>query len=120
MVTEQVEAAFRPAGGSWSAPVAVSDRLRGVDSLRLGMDSEGYALAAWSRTGDGGGYIRERTKQSGTWQAPNAAGISDATGGLDLEVDESGNAVIAYLTSGLEPLDCWAGFGQAFRGLGGT
>jgi hypothetical protein len=43
-----LQAAVRPPGGSWGAPVTLSTELNwGAGGLVLGMDGSGNAIAAW-------------------------------------------------------------------------
>jgi PKD domain len=51
-----IQAALLPVGGSWSAPVDVSDAGQNAEEPDLAMNSKGYAVAVWRRS-DGANQI---------------------------------------------------------------
>jgi PKD domain len=93
-----IQAAVRPAGGGWSAPVDISEGPVGRDPS-VAMDSEGNAIATWLDNESIQSAVR--VASTGTWQAPKAvAGVGlDAgghPGGPALAVDDEGDAVVAW------------------------
>lgn len=102
VVTESVQASFRPAGGTWTAPVALSMPTRLVRDLQVRMDRAGNALAAWIQVaiGDHANVQASfRPAGSAVWQPP--ADVSPTTfgsyaSGLDLALDAAGNAVAVW------------------------
>ena len=70
-----VQAAARPAGGNWSAPVNVSAPSQGCCLFpKVALDGAGTAVAAWERVlKAGSGFVVEaaaRPAATGTWQVP--------------------------------------------------
>jgi hypothetical protein len=70
-----VQAAARPAGGNWSAPVNVSGPSQGCCLFpKVALDGTGTAVAAWERVPTAGsGYVVEaaaRPAGTGMWQVP--------------------------------------------------
>ena len=98
--TEAVEAAFRPAGGSWSAPAALSAPAANFDYLNLAVDGRGDAVALWRRVGDGRVLATARPSASGSWQEAREIGVS--SGQVDLSLDRGGNAVASWLVPGAQ------------------
>jgi hypothetical protein len=94
-----VEAASRPAGGSWQAPAAISAAGRNAIEPQVAVDPAGDAKAVWDLY-DGANYIVEaasRPAGGDSWQAP--VDLS-ATGQNALEpqvaVDPGGDAVAVW------------------------
>ncbi len=95
---QYIQATIRPAGGTWSVPVYISEGPVGMDPS-IAMDAEGNAIVTWLSFGS----IRSavRLASTGTWQAPtNVAAVGlDAgghPGGPALAVDGEGDAVVAW------------------------
>jgi hypothetical protein len=91
-----IQAAFRPAGGAWQAPVNISEK--GASSPQVAFNGQGDALAIWEDY-DGGNYIVQSAFRpaGGAWQTPVA--LSDeAHGAYDTQiaVDGQGDAVAAW------------------------
>ncbi len=65
-----IQAAFRPAGGAWQAPVDLSPvEAPGSVHPSLAVDAQGDAIAVWNRGGDG--PVQEAFRPAGgSWQAP--------------------------------------------------
>lgn len=91
-----VEVAWRPAGGSWSAPHPVATT-NVVQSITVRVDASGTATLVWS---DSVGNVVASRSGWGTnaWQTPvtltGAAG--GANGDLDLAVDPGGKAIAVW------------------------
>jgi hypothetical protein len=68
-----IQAAFRPAGGAWQAPVDLSPvEAPGSVHPSLAVDVQGDAIVTWNRAeGPGGGSVQEAFRPAGgVWQAP--------------------------------------------------
>jgi hypothetical protein len=68
---EILEAASRPAGGSWEAPVDLSATGEDASEPQVTVDSGGDAVAVWKRY-NGANYIIEAASRpaGGSWEAP--------------------------------------------------
>ena len=95
--TEWIVTARRPRGGSWSAPVALSEP-RSLDP-HVVVDGEGNATAMWTRF-DGNNQRVESAERpvGGAWSAP----VDVSAPGQDslwsqVAVDGQGNAVAAWI-----------------------
>jgi hypothetical protein len=102
-VAESVEASVHPAGGGWTAPVAVSAPAYIVSDLQLAFDPVGrFALAAWVQVRAGQPthvQAASLTMGSAAWQQPvdvTAPEPGRHVSGLDLALDPAGNAVAAW------------------------
>jgi hypothetical protein len=99
---EFARAAYRPAGGSWSAPIDVSSEGEQVHALQAAVDPDGNAIVAWAGSqGNLGEFDIAHTAfkpAGGDWEAP--VPISEAGANAypnDLVFDQSGNAAIVWL-----------------------
>jgi hypothetical protein len=94
----RIEAAVRPAGGTFSAPKFISDPGQHANSPLLTIDSQGNAIAAWIRSD--GTHDRVQTAimpAGGNFGAPQT--ISDAAADatdMSLASDPNGNALVTY------------------------
>ncbi len=76
-----IEAAFRPVGGAWQAPVVVSDPSRSSDRPAIAVDPAGDAVIVWQGLGSGNETIGAAVRPAaGTWQAPVAISESSLEG----------------------------------------
>lgn len=84
-----IQTAFKPAGGSWQAPVNISGE--GAASPQVAFDGQGNALAVW----DGeDGTVQAAFKPAGdAWQAPVDIGHG---GGPQVVFDGQGDAVAVW------------------------
>jgi IPT/TIG domain len=100
----EVEAASRPAGGSWQAPVVIST----ADSTwaRVAIDSQGDAVAVWERSAGNNNSVTEAASRpaGGFWQAPVviSPGYGENPG---VAIDSQGDAVAVWATANLEVLE---------------
>ncbi len=100
-----VQAAERPAGGAWRAPVDISGiSASGGDSRnpRVVVDPSGTALAVWVRRNPlTGGYQLQSAERpaGGTWQAPIGASSVDEASAvpLDVAIDARGTALAVWV-----------------------
>ncbi len=96
-----VQAAVRPAGGSWQAPVDLS--AEGEDALepQVTLDSQGDAVAVWERSNGANEVVQGAMRPvGGMWQAPvdlSAAGQNAHD--PQVAVDPQGNAVAVWRSS---------------------
>jgi hypothetical protein len=93
-----IQAASRPAGGSWSAAVDISVAGRNADEPSLAVGGDGTATAVW-RVADGGHFIVQAATlpPGGAWSAPEA--LSAPTGDArtpDVAADGDGNATAVW------------------------
>jgi hypothetical protein len=87
-----IEAATLPAGGVWSAPVALSGT--SASSPTLAVNARGDAVAGW-KTSNGAIFVAER--KSGAWTAPvSIAAPAYRAGGPHLALNGPGDAAIAW------------------------
>ena len=94
-----VQAAVRPPGGSWGAPVTLSTELYfGSGGLVLAMDGAGNAIAAWV-----GSFADEShyavLPAGGSWgpaQTLSNGNVQGAPHSLSLAVSPDGSAVVAF------------------------
>jgi hypothetical protein len=94
----RIEAASRPTGGSWSAPIQISSAgAQGFPVVAL--DAQGDALAAWRRTLKRAGAVVQAVSRpvGGSWSPP--ATISGQPAPIllpQLVLDSSGDAVTVW------------------------
>lgn len=107
-----VVASLRPAGGTWSAPEAISRRGRPAIDPQVGVDAQGLVLVTWRqvervrrvRTEDGrrrqAVYVaraRERAVDSGRWSPiTTLSSARHKVGPPRLGIDDAGGAVVAW------------------------
>jgi hypothetical protein len=93
-----VEAASRPAGDSWSAPVPISAPGRNAEAPRVAIGAGGRAVVAFGRYNSSVESVVEAsvfTFGQGSWTAP--VPISSPEGEFpDVAVDPAGDAVVAW------------------------
>ena len=93
-----VQAAVRPPGGSWGAPVTLTTDLYFGGGLVLGMDSAGNAIAAWvGNYADASHYAV--LPAGGSWgpvQELSNGNVQGAAHGLGLAVSPDGSVVVAF------------------------
>jgi hypothetical protein len=93
-----IEVAERPAGGDWSAPVALSDPSEDEEpsSAHIGLDAAGDAVAVWGAFGAHGDVVRTAVRPAGgDWS--DAEDLSVASGrGPWLAMNAAGDAVAVW------------------------
>ena len=112
-----VQAAVRPPGGAWGAPVTLTtDLYFGGGGIVLGMDGAGNAIAAWV-----GNYADEShyavLPAGGSWgpvQTLSNGNVQGAAHNLGLAVTPDGSIVVAF-AGGNDAI--WAASGTVLRGL---
>lgn len=93
MFNDTVQAAFKPAGGTWQAPVDISTE--GASSPQVAFDGRGEALAVWN--GEDGTVQSSFKPAGGEWQAPLDIGHGGAP---QIAVDGQGDALAAWTDEG--------------------
>jgi hypothetical protein len=98
-----LQAAVRPPGGSWGAPVTLSSELYfGGGGVVLGMDGSGNAIAAWVGSyADASHYAV--LPAGGSWGPAQTLSTSSGQGAahsLSLAVSPDGSAVVAFAGGG--------------------
>jgi hypothetical protein len=94
-----VQAAFRPAGGSFGAPQTISATGQSASAIDFALDGQGNALAVWSRS-DGANRRTEAAFRPAGGSFGAAAPISAAGGDANLPqvaFDGAGNAIAVWL-----------------------
>jgi hypothetical protein len=93
-----VQSATRLAGGSWSAPVNLSNA--GADSALVAVDPEGEATAVWVLERDGGNrsVVQSATRSAGgSWSAPvNLSPAGKAARSPQVVLDPQGGATAVW------------------------
>jgi RTX calcium-binding nonapeptide repeat (4 copies) len=111
-----VQAASRPAAGTWSEPEVLSGPGRSASRPQLAVDANGNAVVAWARYNGSwaAAQVAERPA-GGTWQA--ARNLSRRGGNaysLDLTVNRRGDVAATWIQSQLaETGDLWSAFRPA-------
>ncbi|MDQ3765420.1 MAG: hypothetical protein M3460_29395 [Actinomycetota bacterium] len=98
-----VQAAARPAGGAWQAPITLSLSAVGQNAFnpQVAVDGQGNAVAVWQRNTDNftpNGFVQATVRPAGgAWQAPINLSASDQPAyEPQVAVDGQGNAVVVW------------------------
>jgi hypothetical protein len=99
--TLQVQASRRPAGGSWSEPVPISDPERFAARPDIGVDSAGTVTVAWLAQGPENQDQVEAVSRPlrGDWSEPGLVAETNYFVGPSLAVDAAGTATVVLLRS---------------------
>lgn len=93
-----IKAAYRPAGGAWSASQSISAPLQSAFESRVALDASGNAVAVWERSNGSNSIVQAAPRPAGgAWSVPqdlSAAGQSAAE--PQVAVDPVGNAVAVW------------------------
>jgi PKD domain len=86
-----VQAAYRRAGGSWEAPIDLSEKGGNAFPTDLTFDQEGNAVVVWERTNESENVIQADYRPAGgEWQQPASLGVGyDAVVVLDAPGDST-------------------------------
>ena len=106
-----IQAAFRPVGSAWQAPVDLSPvEAPGGEHPWLAVDAQGDAMVSWNR---GAGPVQEAFRPAGgAWQAPVDLTQGSAEGDFaQVAFDKQGDALAMWQGDGLQ---------SAFMPAGGT
>jgi len=96
-----LQAAVRPPGGSWGAPVTLSPELNwGTGGVTLAMDGAGDAIAAWVGFYADASHYAVLPAASGTWGSAQTLStyVQGDARNLSLAVSPNGSAIVAYAT----------------------
>jgi hypothetical protein len=96
-----LQAAVRPPGGSWGAPVTLSTELNwGTGGLTLAMDGAGDAIAAWVGFYADASHYAVLPAGSGSWGPAQTLStyVQGDARNLSLAVSPNGSAIVAYAT----------------------
>jgi PKD domain len=102
----ETQTAYRPAGGSWQAPVTLSETGYDAGSAQIAVDPEGDAAAVWSTFPPASGRTIQAAVKShaGTWSAPvTLADIGEPEGKPQIAIDSRGNAVAVWEEQPINP-----------------
>lgn len=94
-----IRSATRPAGGSWSAPVRLSEPRRFAQDAQIAVDPRGDATAIWARSNGRNLVIQGAMRPAGgSWSAPVDISAGDGQGGEHprLVVDSLGDATAVW------------------------
>jgi len=112
-----VQAAVRPPGGSWGAPVTLTtDLYFGGGGIVLGMDGSGNAIAAWVGSYAGASHYAV-LPAGGSWGPAQTLSTSSGQGAarnLSLAVSPDSSAVVAFAGGGD---GIWAASGTVLGGF---
>ena len=96
-----LQAAVRPPGGGWGAPVTLSPELNwGTGGVTLAMDGAGDAIAAWVGFYADASHYAVLPAASGTWGSAQTLStyVQGHARNLSLAVSPDGGAIVAYAT----------------------
>jgi hypothetical protein len=97
----RVQAASKPAGGAWQAPVNLSEAGQSATEQSVAFDSQGNAVAVWTRF-DGSNYIIQAAFRAagGAWQEPVNLSQAGQTAELpQVVLDSQGGAFAVWKRS---------------------
>ena len=97
-----VQASFRAAGGSFSAPVSLSNEgeAAAAESVKVAIDAAGDATVLWSRSNGGPEVVEEATRpaSTGTFTAPVAlSNKAESALQPSLAMDAEGDTAIVWI-----------------------
>ncbi len=111
------QAAFRPAGGAWQAPVDISAPLQTAESPEVAFDARGDAIAIWALQPSPGStrIIQTASKPAGgAWQTP----VNIGQGGRpQVAFDGQGDAVTIWGANGTIQSAGYVAVGPSLNGL---
>ena len=93
-----VQTATRPAGGSWSEPVALSDESEAAALPHIASDSEGNLTAIWVLGGEEGIIQSKARPAGGGWssEAVDVSGEEALSSYPQIAIDGQGDAVVVW------------------------
>ncbi len=96
-----IRAAYRPAGGTFGAPVTLSEGGQNADTPHVDFDGNGNAIAVWHRFNGTSNIVQLRRRAAGGGFGPvedlTASGVSSTYPQVDTAAN--GTAVIAWLSN---------------------
>jgi PKD domain len=96
--TFDVQAAFKPAGGTWESQIDLSsEEIPGAGEPQVVFDGQGDATAVWHRGGPFGGVLQTAYRPAGgSWQTPVDISASAVGFHPQVTVDERGDTLAAW------------------------
>src|SRR5262249_16821716 len=97
--SKDLQASFRPAGGSWQTPVTLTSTTSYFASAHVVFDAQGDAVASWTINDPAawGAQLAVRLASSGTWRATTDLCQANQNCAFpDVAVDDAGNAVAVW------------------------
>jgi hypothetical protein len=93
-----IQASFRPAGGTWQTPVALSQAGQKAYIPQVAMDAQGDAVVVWELDGGDCWSIQESSMPAGGhWQAPvELSEAGEDAYGPQLAMDTQGDSVAVW------------------------
>ena len=95
-----VEAAFRPANGSWSRPRALADAHAGCqlwEYQEVAIDDHGDSVVTWLTSRGRTGFIESASRgANGRWTARRILAKGRMAGTVDLGMDARGDAIVVW------------------------
>ena len=92
-----IDAAWRPAGGTFGAPITLSTSDEGLSAPVVAMDSAGEATIAWVIVTLGGQRVEAVTRTpDGVFSEPEALSYDYIIGAPVIAVNEKGDATVAW------------------------
>jgi hypothetical protein len=95
---EIVQAATRPAGGTWGAPVDLSAAGESAKEARVALDANGDAVAVWERDDGTEEIVQAATRAAGgSWEAPiDLSAAGESAHDPHVAVDPAGDAIAVW------------------------
>ena len=96
-----IQAASRPTGGSWSAPVNLSEAGQNANAPQVAIDPAGDAVAVWNRASGANTIIQASSALAGgSWSTPiDVSEAGPSTGASRVALDSNGDAVAVWRRS---------------------
>jgi hypothetical protein len=96
-----VQAAARPAGGVWQAPINLSAAGQNAEAPQVAVDGQGNAVAVWTRSNGTNDIVQAAARPAGgAWQAPiNLSAAGQNALPPEVSVNAQGNAVAVWTRS---------------------
>ncbi len=94
----RVQAASKPVGGAWGAPVDLSAAGEDAGEPNVAIDPAGNAVAVWSRSNGANTIIQAASKPAGgAWGTPDDLSLpGEDADEPDVALDQAGNAVAVW------------------------
>ncbi|HEX4114923.1 MAG TPA: PKD domain-containing protein [Solirubrobacteraceae bacterium] len=96
----EAQATFRPAGGSWQTPVALSEAGYNAGEVQVAADPAGEVVAVWDTFPPASArtiQVAVKSPLSGSWSTPvTLATIGEPVGEPQVAIDSRGNAIAVW------------------------
>ena len=96
-----VQAALRPAGGAWQAPIDLSVPGQDAFDAVVALDAQGVATAVWDRFNGSNHIVQAAIRPwGGVWQAPVDLSVAGGDAGIpQVALDAHGDATAVWIRS---------------------